>query len=58
MRISMKDVFPIYRKYLAIPATSTESERAFSAMVVLLTKKRLLMSSSHVDMQMFLKDCL
>ena len=47
-----------YRKYLTIPATSTESERAFSAMGVLLTKKRLSMLPSHVDMQMFLKDCL
>ena len=43
-------------KYLCIPATSVEAERKFSDMGNLLTKKRLCLTSEHVDIQLFLKD--
>ena len=52
--------FPILqrlaKKYLCIPATSVEAERTFSALGVVLTKRRLSMTGANVDMQLFLKD--
>ena len=44
------------RKYLCVPATSTQSERVFSALGWLLNKRRLCLTGSHVNNQMFLKD--
>ena len=44
------------RKYLAVPATSTEAERVFSGLSFLLTKQRMAMTGDHVNMQLFLKD--
>ena len=55
-----KDKFPILsqlaRKYLCITATSTEAERTFSALGILLTKQRLCMTGANVNRQLFLKD--
>jgi hypothetical protein len=45
-----------FRKYLCVPATSTQAERVFSAMGWLLNKKRQCLSGSHVDEQLFLKE--
>ena len=44
------------RKYLCVPATSTQSERVFSALGWLLNKRRLCLTGAHVNNQMFLKD--
>ena len=44
------------KKFLCIPATSVEAERRFSDLGLLLTKRRLNMTGSHVDMCLFLKD--
>ena len=44
------------RKYLCVPATSTQAERVFSWMGWLLNKRRLSLSGESVLMQMFLKD--
>ena len=55
-RVKYPTVVKLMRKYLCIPATSVDAERAFSALGVLLTKKRLAMTSEHVEMQLFLKD--
>merc|ERR1719222_1144879 len=44
------------RKYLCVPATSTEAERVFSWMGFLLNKRRLSLSGESVLMQLFLKD--
>ena len=46
----------LVRKYLCIPATSTQAERVFSGLGLLLTKQRLSMSGDLVDAQLFLKD--
>ena len=44
------------RKYLCVPATSTQAERVFSWMGHLLNKRRLNLSGESVTMQLFLKD--
>jgi hypothetical protein len=44
------------RKYLCVTATSTQAERVFSALGWLLNKRRLLLTGSHVNNQMFLKE--
>ena len=44
-----------FRKYLCVPATSTQAERVFSAMAWLLNKRRLGLTGSHVNEQMVLK---
>ena len=44
------------RKYLCVPATSTQAGRVFSALGWLLNKRRLLLTGSHVNNQMFLKE--
>ena len=49
-------VVRLARKYLAIPATSVEAERCFSALGLILSKRRLAMTAEHASMQMFLKD--
>ena len=41
-------------KYLCVLATSTQAERAFSGLGLLLTKRRLCMTGPKVDYQMFL----
>ena len=43
-------------KYFSIPATSTEAERVFSSLGNLLTKKRITMSGSNVNKQLYLRD--
>ncbi len=44
------------RKYLCTPATSTHSERVFSAMAWMLNKRRMCLTGEHVNEQMFLKE--
>ena len=44
------------RKFLCVPATSTQAERVFSWMGFLLNKRRLSLSGESVSMQLFLKD--
>ena len=44
------------RKFLCVPATSTQAERVFSWMGFLLNKRRLSLSVESVSMQLFLKD--
>ena len=55
-----KEKFPhlarIAKKYLCVMATSTEAERTFSALGLLLTKKRLCMTGENVNKQLFLRD--
>eukprot|EP00092_Neocalanus_flemingeri_P041387 GFUD01045066.1.p1 GENE.GFUD01045066.1~~GFUD01045066.1.p1 ORF type:complete len:178 (-),score=35.71 GFUD01045066.1:80-613(-) len=46
----------LVRKYLCVPATSTQAERMFSALGLLLTKRRLAMTGENTNMQLFLKD--
>ena len=46
----------LVRKYLCVPATSTQAERVFSWMGWLLNKRRLSLSGESVTMQLFLKD--
>ena len=53
---SYKLLSQLARKYLCVPATSVEAERQFSELGILLSKKRLLLTGSHVNMQLFLKD--
>ena len=45
------------KKFLAVQGTSTPSERAFSAMNNILTKKRLAMKDENFSKLMFLSDC-
>ena len=55
-----KDKFPhlarIAKKYLCVMATSTEAERTFSALGLLLTKQRLCMTGENINKQLFLRD--
>ena len=57
---SKKEDFPtlarLAKKYLCVPATSTQAERVFSWMGWLLNKRRLSLSGESVTMQLFLKD--
>ena len=46
----------LVKKYLCIPATSTQAERVFSAMGFLLNKRRLNLSGASVNAQLFLHD--
>ena len=46
----------LVRKYLCIPASSTQAERVFSKLGLLLNKKRLCMSTSNVDKVLFVSD--
>ena len=43
-------------EWCCIPATSTQAERVFSALGLLLTKRRLSMTGQNVNIQMFLRD--
>ena len=52
----VSDQWKYWRKYLCVPATSTQAERVFSALGLLLTKRRLSMTGDNVNIQMFLKD--
>ena len=57
---SKKEEYPtlvrLARKYLCVPATSTQAERVFSWMGWLLNKRRLSMSGEIVSMKLFLMD--
>ena len=57
---SRKEQYPtlvrLVRKFLRVPATSTQAERVFSWMGFLLNKRRLSLSGESVTMQLFLKD--
>ena len=55
-RFKYPNLIKLVKKYLCIPATSTESERTFSNLNNLLTKKRLCMKGETVNAQLFLKD--
>ena len=46
----------LVKKYLCIPATSTQAERVFSALGFLLNKRRLCLSGDNVKAQLFLHD--
>ena len=54
------DQFPylakLAQKYLAVSATSTQAERAFSKLGLLLTKRRLAMDGENVNKILFLFD--
>ena len=50
------NMIQLVKKYLCIPATSTQAERAFSALGFLLNKRRLCLSGSNVNAQLFLHD--
>ena len=54
------DRFPylakLAKKYLAVSATSTQAERAFSKLGLLLTKRRLAMDGENVNKILFLSD--
>ena len=52
----IKNLARLVRKYLCVPATSTQAERVFSWMGWLLNKRRLSLSGESVTMQLFLKD--
>ena len=57
---SRKEQYPtlvrLARKFLCVPATSTQAECVFSWMGFLLNKRRLSLSGESVTMQLFLKD--
>ena len=55
-RFQYPTLIQLVRKYLCIPATSTQAERVFSKLGLTLTKRRLSMSSSNVDKVLFLGD--
>ena len=55
-RFQYPTLIQLVRKYLCIPATSTQAERVFSKLGLTLTKQRLCMSSSNVDKVLFLGD--
>ena len=46
----------LVKKYLCIPATSTQAERVFSALGFILNKRRLCLSGANVKAQLFLHD--
>ena len=48
----------LVQKYFCIPASSTQAERVFSKLGLIMTKRRLCLSSSHVDKMLFLGDAL
>ena len=50
------NMIQLVKKYLCIPATSTQAERAFLALGFLLNKRRLCLSGSNVNAQLFLHD--
>ena len=50
------NMIQLVKKYLCIPATSTQAERVFSALGFLLNKRRLCLSGSNVNAQLFLHD--
>lgn len=52
---SYKLLSQVAKKYLCVPATSVEAERQFSELGILLNKRRLLLTGSHVNQQLFLK---
>ena len=57
---SRKEQYPtlvrLARKFLCVPATSTQAERVFSWMGFLLNKRRLSLSGDSVTMHLLLKD--
>ena len=54
--LSLIETARLARKFLCVPATSTQAERVFSWMGFLLNKRRLSLSGESVSMQLFLKD--
>ena len=55
-RLQYPTLVRLARKFLCVPATSTQAERVFSWMGFLLNKRRLSLSGESVLMQLFLKD--
>ena len=55
-RLEYPTLTRLVRKFLCVPATSTQAERVFSWMGWLLNKRRLCLSGESVNMQLFLKD--
>ena len=57
-----QDIYPLMSqlalKYLCIQATSTDAERSFSLLGNILTKKRMSLSDSNVNVLTFLSDCM
>ena len=56
VRSKYPQMIKLVKRYLCIPATSTEAERTYSNLSNLLTKKRLRMTGDSVNEQLFLKD--
>ena len=55
-RLEYPTLTRLVRKFLCVPAKSTQAERVFSWMGWLLNKRRLCLSGESVNMQLFLKD--
>ena len=55
-RLEYPTLTRLVKKFLCVPATSTQAERVFSWMGWLLNKRRLCLSGESVNMQLFLKD--
>ena len=55
-RLEYPTLTRLVKKFLCVPATSTQAERVFSWMGWLLNKRRLCLSGECVNMQLLLKD--
>ena len=54
-KLKFPHLAPLARKYLALPATSTESERLFSAAGFMMNKRRSSLKSDNLNMMLFIR---
>ena len=52
----VRRLWRLARKYMCVPATSTQAVRVFGWMDFLLNKRRLSLSGERVSMHLFLRD--